>query len=100
MTLNIGDWKLKLIEEIMQLNNEQSLRKIEQEIRSLSAAEKELEQQKAELKDIIKPIKRSISIDDMIREQGYTPIKRDDFYKKVSKLQIEEPLEELLSMLD
>lgn len=100
MTLSFGDWKLKLIEEIMKLKNEQSLRKIEQEIKSLSAAEMELELQSAKLKDIIKPIKKSISIDDMIKEQGYKPIKRDDFYKKVSKLKIEEPLEELLSMLD
>jgi hypothetical protein len=100
MTLSFGDWKLKLIEEIMKLKKEQSLRRIEQEIKSLSAAERELEEQTGKLKDLIKPIKKSISIDDMIKEQNYKPIKSDDFYSKVSNLNIEEPLEELLSMLD
>lgn len=100
MTLGFGDWKLKLIEEIMKLKNEQSLRKIEEEIKALSAVEKETELQAKKLKEVIKPIRKSISIDDMIKEQGYKPIKKDTFYKKVSVLEIEEPLEELLSMLD
>lgn len=100
MTLSFSDWKLKLIEEIMKLKNEQSLRKIELEIRSLSDAEKEAEMQVSQFNSIIKPIKKSISIDEMVKTQGYQPIKKDAFYQKVSKLKIEEPLEELLSMLD
>ena len=52
MTLSLGDWKLKLIEEILQLKEEQSLRKIEQEIKSLREAEKKA----AQLKSIFKPI--------------------------------------------
>ena len=35
----------------------------------------------------------------MIIEQNYKPIEKEDFYTKVSKLEIEEPLEELLMML-
>jgi len=34
-----------------------------------------------------------------MEEQNYQPIQRKDFYKKVSEIQIEGPLEELLSML-
>ena len=96
MTLSFGDWKLKLIEEILQLKQEQSLRRIEQEIKFLSEAEKKAEQ----LKSIIKPLRKSISVKEMKKEQGYQPIKKDAFYQKASKLKIEEPLEDLLSMLD
>lgn len=96
MTLSLGDWKLKLIEEILQLKEEQSLRKIEQEIKSLREAEKKA----AQLKSIFKPIRPSISVKEMKKEQAYQPIKKNAFYKKAAKLKIEEPLDELLSMLD
>jgi len=96
MTLSFGDWKLKLIEEIMQLKQEQSLQKIEEAIKTLSEAEKKSEK----FKKTIKPTRQSISVQEMIKEQQYKPIKKDKFYKKVSKLNIKEPLDELLSMLD
>ena len=96
MILSVGDWKLKLIEEILQLKEEQSLRKIEREIRFLSEAEKN----KTKLKLVIRPTRKSISIEEMKKEQGYKPIQKESFYRKVAKLKIEEPLEELLSMLD
>lgn len=96
MTLSVGDWKLKLIEEILQLKEEHSLRKIEQEIKFLSEAEKKA----AQLKSIFKPLRLSISVKEMKKEQGYQPIKRSTFYKKAAKLKIEEPLDELLLMLD
>lgn len=94
MTLNFGDWKLKLIGEIMQLNQEQSLRKIEEAIKTLSEAEKRT----AQLKKIIKPVRSSISVQDMVQAQKYKPIKKQTFYKNVVQLNIEEPLEDLLSM--
>ena len=100
MTVNLGDWKLKLIQDIMQLRNEQSLKKIEKEIESLTKIEKEQETQSDKFKKAVKPIRKSISIDEMIKVQAYKPIEKNTFYKKVSALKIEEPLDELLAMLD
>lgn len=96
MTLSLGDWKLKLIEEILQLKQAQSLQRIEEEIKLLSQAEK----RSAQLNAIIKPLRKSISIKEMKKEQAYQPLKRTSFYKKAAKLKIEEPLEDLLSMLN
>jgi len=47
----------------------------------------------------IKPIKKAISIDEMIKEQNYKPIEKERFYKKVTTINIEESLEELLKKL-
>lgn len=48
---------------------------------------------------VIKPIKKALSIDVMIKKQNYKPIKKEDFYKKVTTINIEESLEELLGKL-
>ncbi|MFK7969627.1 MAG: hypothetical protein AB8F95_04630 [Bacteroidia bacterium] len=48
----------------------------------------------------IKPIKSSTSVEDMIIEQAYSPVNKEAFYDKTSKIKMDEPLEELLSMLD
>ncbi|MEM1119185.1 MAG: hypothetical protein AAGJ18_01970 [Bacteroidota bacterium] len=96
MTLSFKDWKLKLVEELLQLKEEQSLRKIEKEIKYLSETEK-----KAALRQkVYRPTRATISIEQMKKEQNYQPINKEDFYKKAAKLNIREPLEELLSMLD
>lgn len=91
MTINIGDRKLRLIQEIMNLNDESALAKLEQEIEAINKQDKFWE--------AIKPIRQSVTLEQMIAEQGYQPIEKEAFYEKVSKIDIEEPLEELLSML-
>ncbi|MFK7908195.1 MAG: hypothetical protein AB8B69_23900 [Chitinophagales bacterium] len=90
------DRKLKLIQDIINLKTSAALSKIEQQVKLIS----ESETSKHNLWEAIKPIKKSVSIEEMIVEQNYTPIKKADFYKKTSKLNIKEPLEDLLSMLD
>lgn len=96
MVLNLKDRKLKLIQDIINLKTSAALSKIEQQVKLIS----ESETSKHNLWEAIKPIKKSVSIEEMIVEQNYTPIKKADFYKKTSKLNIKEPLEDLLSMLD
>lgn len=91
MTNNIDARKFRLIELIMQLSSEQAVAKLEQEAEKINK------------KDIfwtaIKPIKKAVSIDEMIKEQQYKPIKKEDFYKKVASIKIKESLEELLGKL-
>ncbi len=95
MTLNFRDRQLKLVQDIMGLVDEQSLIKLEQQIELL----KKTEGKKDKFWAAIRPIKRSNTIAEMIEEQGYKPITKNTFYKKVAKLNINEPLEDLLSML-
>ncbi len=62
-----------------------------------------IETKKINKKDIfwaaIKPIKKTVSINEMIKEQQYKPIKKEGFYKKIASLKIKEPLKELLGKL-
>ncbi|MCB0844923.1 MAG: hypothetical protein KDD63_23145 [Bacteroidetes bacterium] len=95
MTVDFGDRKLRLIQEILRLSSEKSLIKIEQQIKIA----RESEENGEKFWSAIKPIRKSISLEEMIKEQAYTPIRKKQFYQKVAKLNIDEPLEELLSML-
>jgi len=49
---------------------------------------------------VIQPVNPSISIEQMKHDQQYRPINRQEFYKKAAQIEINEPLEDLLSMLD
>ena len=93
MTKDLDKRKYYLIQEIMKLDDEEAISRIEYQIETI--------QQDSELwLSIIKPIRKSVTIDQMIEEQGYKPIVKEEFFEKVDELEIEESLEELLSMLD
>ena len=97
--LNLDTRKLKLIQQIMNLESEKFLSKIESDIRSFVYSTSNFSIEKESFWAAVKPIKKTPSIEEMIIEQNYKPIEKEDFYTKVSKLEIEEPLEELLMML-
>lgn len=50
--------------------------------------------------EAVKPMRKHVTIEEMIEEQNYKPISREEFYEKIADLNIEEPLEDLLAMLD
>lgn len=100
MIVSFGDWKLQLIQDILSLKKEQSLKKIASEIAVLKEQEADISEQELALKAAVRPTRKTITIEQMIEEQNYRPIKREDFYKKTAQLKIEEPLEDLLNMLD
>ncbi len=89
MTVNIQAKKLRLIQRIAALDNEQTLSDIEAQLNSVEDV----------LNKVIKPTRKQLTVEDLIQEQNYTPITKEAFYEKVEKLNIEEPLEDLLSML-
>lgn len=93
MTLNIQDRKLRLIRRIAALEDEQALSDIEARLHSNDAPDTDV------FHDIIKPTRQQLTVADLIEEQNYTPITKEVFYEKVEKLNIEEPLEDLLAML-
>jgi len=47
----------------------------------------------------IRPTRKGVTIEQLIEEQNYTPIKREDFFAKTKALDIQEPLEVLLAQL-
>jgi len=56
-------------------------------------------QKKDKFWSAVKQIRQSVTIEELIKEQNYKPIKAEEFYKEVAELNIEEPLDELLAML-
>ena len=92
MTKDLDSRKYKLIQEIMKLDSEEALSKLEEEVESI--------QQEEVFWTAIKPLRKTITLEQMIKEQNYKPIEKDEFFKMVDELDIEESIEELLSMLD
>lgn len=94
MTGNL-DWrKYRLIQEIIKLDSEHELTRLEDQIDSFHKTDD------AGLWEAIRPIRKSVTLEELIEEQGYRPITKDEFFSKTSELEFEESLEELLSMLD
>lgn len=92
MTQGLANRKYKLIEEITGIDNEEELIELEAHLQRLKT--------KREWQDIVKPIREKISIEDLKKEQGYQPMSKEEFDKLVKELDIQESIEELLSMLD
>jgi hypothetical protein len=100
MTLDFGDRKLRIIQAIMDLKDDFSIRKIEKELASLDKFEVEQESNKSqEFWDLVQPVKNHITIEEMIEQQNYKPIEREAFFAKAKKIDIQEPIEDLLAML-
>ena len=100
MTLNFGDRKLKIIQAIMDLKDEFSINKIEKEIAYLHKAEKVRQVNEDDsFWELVQPVKEHITIEEMIEQQHYKPIEKEAFFAKAKKIEIEEPIEELLAML-
>jgi len=106
--MDLQSRKILFIQEFLKLQNEEVVKYLEEVLhqkKNEDTIKDEAKANKAVSKDLdiwaaIKPIKKSYSIEEMIKDQNYQPIEKDAFYKKVKALNITEPLEELLSQLD
>lgn len=94
MTKNLDDRKYKLIQKIIKLKSEDDLTKLERQFETLQGGEE------VRFLEAIKPIRKSVTLEELITEQGYQPITKEAFFKKTSELEFDESLEELLSMVD
>lgn len=92
MTQDLANRKYKLIEEITGIDNEEELVELEAHLQRLKT--------KREWHDIVRPMREEISIEALKKEQGYEPISKEEFDRLVKELDIQESIEELLSMLD
>ncbi|MEM9888581.1 MAG: hypothetical protein AAF849_21980 [Bacteroidota bacterium] len=57
------------------------------------------EERKEKFWEAVKPIRKGVTLEQIMREQNYKPIDREEFFRKAEELNIEEPLEDLLAML-
>ncbi len=92
MTKNLDTRKYKLIKAIMSLSDEDAISAMEHQV--------SLIKDKPDFWEAIKPIKKTYSLEQMIKDQNYQPISKEDFFQLTSELGIDEPLEDLLEMLD
>jgi len=92
MTQHLDDRKKRIIREIMKINDESSLEAIENQ---LAVKPSSVLREK-----ILRPVRATISLDEMIREQNYQPIEREEFFELAAAIGIEESIEELLAQLD
>ena len=92
MTQHLDDRKKRIIRDIMKMNDESSLEAIENQL---------AQQPSFVLREkILRPARATISLEEMIQEQNYHPIEREDFFELAAAVGIEESIEELLAQLD
>jgi hypothetical protein len=94
MTKNFENRKYRLIREILKINREEDLNKLENQVESFRSKDN------SDFLEAVKPIRKTVTLEELIAEQNYRPIKKDEFFRKAGELKFEESLEELLAMLD
>lgn len=92
MTKKLDSKKYKLIEEIKSITSKREIEDIERYVKLLKL--------KSKHGDIFNGIRDSVSIEEMKKEQNYQPMSKEEFYKLVEEIDITEPLDDLLKMLD
>ena len=95
-TLNLTTRKYELISQVMRVETEKNIHKIEVFFDTLFY--KQVYQKKYN-EEIFKPLRENITIEEMVKEQNYTGFDRDYFDILVKELDIQEPIEELLNQL-
>jgi hypothetical protein len=99
MTQAIEIQKYNLISLIIQLNNEKLLANIEALIQSsLAQAQPQVAEPPAYMR-AVKPLRKGVTLEQLVIEADYKPVDSKTFFRKVDKIGIEEPIEDLLSML-
>jgi hypothetical protein len=86
--------KLNLIRYIMEIADTSKLKKMDLVIRNIKKSES-----KIDLKKFAKPMRDYLDVEELKKEQNFKPIDKNDFFEKIKKLKIEEPIEGLLEMI-
>lgn len=94
MTQSLIDRKFRLIQQIINLEDESALSKLERQITTLQKVDD------LHFLEAVKPIEKSITLDEMIALQHYVPPTKETFFSQTEALEWDESLEELLEMLD
>ena len=96
MDIDLENTKLRLIQLIMSLNDDDALTELE---RTASELTEKIEEDSPNVNLAVRPILSNISLDEIDKKQGYSPVSYEKFRKDADKLNLEEPVEELLTLL-
>jgi len=88
---NLDSRKLKLIQRITSLSSDSELQKLEAYVRSLGKVD--------ETHEVFKSVREDVSIKDLKEEQNIKGFDRKDFDLLANKLDIQEPLAQLIEMI-
>ena len=91
MVTALENRKQQLIQDILKLEKEEDVSKIEAQVKEIQSSDDFISK--------IKPTRKGVTLEQLIEEQNYTPIKREEFFAKTKALDIQEPLEDLLAQL-
>lgn len=94
MTKKLDDRKYRVIQEIIKIEDENLLSAVEKQLEQVSSFNEGLWER------VMSPMQRTITIDQMIKEQNYKPLSADDFFEQAAELEIIESIEDLLSELE
>lgn len=86
--------KLNLIRYIMEVADTSRLKKMDFVLRNIKKSES-----KININKFAKPMREYLNVEELKKEQNYEPIDKKDFFEKIKKLKIEEPIEGLLEMI-
>jgi len=89
---NIAERKYHLIQLISSIEDEKVLAQIQEELEAIRRKEELIAQ-------ITRPMKKTLDVEELKREQNWKPIDREEWDRLVEDLDIQEPIDELLLLL-
>lgn len=92
MTVDIEKKKEALIKRIKSVEQEEDIVRLEVLLSQITTKTKSE-------KEIFKPMRNTITVEELRREQNYNGIDRNEFDELIKQLDIEEPVEELIEMI-
>ncbi len=103
MVTNIESRKVELIAFIVMLQQEEAISAIEKIVQEVKSSKKQKHEQQmvseAEVQYFKRPIRENVTVEELIQEQNWQPIDENKMDAIVKRLDIQEPIELLLSQL-
>jgi hypothetical protein len=97
MSVDVESTKLRLIELIMSINDDTVLTLLEEEANKIK---QRVEPQLPDVSKAVRPLRSNVSLEEIKQEQNYTPVSYQEYRSQADALELHEPIEELLSLLD
>lgn len=93
MTKNLDDRKYKIIQELINIDDELLISEFEARLAQANKRDVGLWDK------VIKPMRKTMSIEELVKEQDYIPLEKESFFNLTEELGIEESIDELLAQL-
>lgn len=88
--MNIRNWKNQLIERLFNTKNVTVLEEVETVLKKTDSLKER----------IFKPMRKTVTTEQLAKEQNYQPITAEAFFKEVEEIGLNENIDKLLEILD